>query len=66
MWWKKSEDDAIPRCSFGAKSQDEVERFIRSPNGLPRVFICNECVELVHQILQDERARKPEPDSGSG
>ena len=38
------------RCSFCGKSPEQVERFISGPNG---VHICNECVALCQDILQE-------------
>ena len=38
------------RCSFCGKSQDAVERIIAGPN----VFICNECIKVCSNILEDE------------
>ena len=38
------------RCSFCEKAQDEVERLIAGPSG---VFICDECVDLCKEILDD-------------
>ena len=35
------------RCSFCSKSQNEVKKLIAGPT----VFICNECVELCHEII---------------
>lgn len=37
-------------CSFCGKSQDEVRKLIAGPS----VYICNECVQLCDDILQDE------------
>jgi ATP-dependent Clp protease ATP-binding subunit ClpX len=37
-------------CSFCGKSQHEVRKLIAGPN----VFICNECVELCTDIIQEE------------
>lgn len=39
-----------PRCSFCNKTQNQVKKLIAAPG----VFICDECVELCNQILQDE------------
>ena len=44
------EDKRISRCSFCAKTQDEVEKLIAGKNA----FICNECVELCINVLGDE------------
>ena len=38
------------RCSFCGKTKDEARRLIAGPG----VFICNECVSLCNEILQDE------------
>lgn len=45
---------AAVRCSFCAKPASEVEKVIAGPG----VYICNECVGLCGDILQEER-RKP-------
>ncbi|MDD4075761.1 MAG: ATP-dependent Clp protease ATP-binding subunit ClpX, partial [Eubacteriales bacterium] len=37
------------RCSFCGKSQDEVHRVIAGPG----VYICNECVELCQEIIDE-------------
>lgn len=53
---RESADDdahaALLRCSFCDKSQHEVPKLIAGP----RTFICNECVMLCVQILQDDAA----------
>ena len=46
------------RCSFCGKSQYRVERMIAGSN----VYICNECVELCDEVLQD--AKNEEEGSG--
>src|SRR6056297_129081 len=38
------------RCSFCGKSQDQVRRLIAGPN----VYICNECVDLCKEIIDEE------------
>ncbi len=38
------------RCSFCGKPQDEVKRLIAGPN----VYICNECIELCKEIIDEE------------
>lgn len=37
-------------CSFCGKPQDQVKRLIAGPN----VFICNECIELCQEIIEEE------------
>ncbi len=39
------------RCSFCGKSQGQVRRLLAGPNG---VFICDECIELCADILDEE------------
>jgi hypothetical protein len=43
-----------PRCSFCAKPQDGVRKLVAGP----AVFICNECVDLCHDIM-DESSEGP-------
>lgn len=40
-------------CSFCGKSQDEVSRLVQ---GHPGVCICNECIHLCGQLVEDDRA----------
>lgn len=46
----KHEDDNRLQCSFCGKSQDQVKKLIAGPN----VYICDECVELCNEILDEE------------
>lgn len=46
--------DGNVRCSFCGKSQDEVKKIIAGPG----VYICNECVDLSQQIIQQELAEE--------
>lgn len=43
-------------CSFCGKSYDDVRRLIR---GSQNTFICDECVELCHSIVQQEAVEEP-------
>ncbi|HET9111730.1 MAG TPA: ATP-dependent Clp protease ATP-binding subunit ClpX [Ktedonobacterales bacterium] len=50
------------RCSFCGKSQDLVQRLIAGPGG---VYICDECVDLCREIIEEEQAVvKPRVSSG--
>jgi ATP-dependent Clp protease ATP-binding subunit ClpX len=40
-------------CSFCAKSQDQVKKLIAGPGA---VYICDECVELCREIIEEEGA----------
>ena len=39
------------RCSFCGKTQDQVNRLISGPNG---AFICDECIDICAEILEEE------------
>jgi ATP-dependent Clp protease ATP-binding subunit ClpX len=39
------------RCSFCGKKQDDVDKLIAGPD----VFICDECIELCNEIVQDKK-----------
>ena len=41
------------RCSFCNKTQDQVKKLIAGHNG---VYICDECVEICSDILDEEFA----------
>jgi ATP-dependent Clp protease ATP-binding subunit ClpX len=41
-------------CSFCGKSQDEVKKLIAGP----MVYICDECIELCNEIIQEEAKRE--------
>ncbi|HBF7899460.1 ATP-dependent Clp protease ATP-binding subunit ClpX [Clostridioides difficile] len=46
----KYEEKRQLKCSFCGKNQDQVRRLIAGPN----VYICDECVELCDEIVQEE------------
>ena len=46
----KYEDKKQLRCSFCGKSQEQVKRLIAGPG----VYICDECIELCSEIIEDE------------
>jgi len=48
-------------CSFCGKPEHEVAKIIAGPG----VYICDVCVELCHNILE-EHARTPQPESAAG
>ena len=43
-------DEKQLRCSFCGKPQDQVRRLIAGPS----VYICNECIELCTEIIEEE------------
>ncbi len=46
------------RCSFCGKSQDQVQRLIAGPGG---VYICDECIDLCREIIEEEQATISKP-----
>ena len=48
----------IQFCSFCKRSQYEVDRLISGPD---QVCICNECVELCREILEQDQRTPSEP-----
>ena len=55
----KYEDKRQLKCSFCGKTQDQVRRLIAGPN----VYICDECVELCDEIIQEEMEETLEEDT---
>src|SRR5712691_8110195 len=47
------------RCSFCGKRQDQVKKLIAGPT---RVFICDECVTLCREIIDEEFSGTPRPE----
>ncbi len=47
----KIDDNKTLRCSFCGKSQEQVRKLIAGPNG---AFICDECVDVCSEIIEDE------------
>ena len=54
-------DDRV-RCSFCGKTQDQVRKLIAGSNN---VFICDECIELCSEILEEEFADAQEEENSS-
>ena len=46
----RRDDDKILRCSFCGKTQDQVRKLIAGPN----VYICDDCVGVCKEIIDDE------------
>jgi ATP-dependent Clp protease ATP-binding subunit ClpX len=49
------------RCSFCNKGQEEVRRLIAGPNS---VYICDECVQLCREIIEEEEPSSASPEPG--
>lgn len=52
-------DDSRLKCSFCGKTQDQVKKLIAGPE----VYICDECVELCNEILDEEFFEGKEKDT---
>ena len=46
--------DGKVRCSFCHKSEDQVRKLIAGPEG---VFICDECIGICSEIMEEELAQ---------
>ncbi|MGL4912435.1 MAG: ATP-dependent Clp protease ATP-binding subunit ClpX [Romboutsia sp.] len=57
----KYEEKRQLKCSFCGKNQEQVRRLIAGPN----VYICDECVELCDEIIQEEVDETVEEDTTS-
>jgi alkylhydroperoxidase/carboxymuconolactone decarboxylase family protein YurZ len=55
---KKATSRVQYRCSFCGKSQEQIQRLIAGPGG---VYICNECINLCREIIEEEQASAPSP-----
>ncbi len=47
----RSDTNKQYRCSFCNKTQDQVRKLVAGPKG---VFICDECIEVCAEIIEDE------------
>jgi ATP-dependent Clp protease ATP-binding subunit ClpX len=54
----KSSNRVSYNCSFCGKNQDQVRRLIAGPGA---VYICDECVELCREIIQEESGSQVKP-----
>ena len=54
----KFDDTKQLRCSFCGKTQDQVKRLIAGPN----VYICDECIELCSEIIEEEQRQQERRD----
>jgi ATP-dependent Clp protease ATP-binding subunit ClpX len=58
---KRFSPDETLHCSFCHKTQEQVEKLISSPSEYPRSYICNECVSVCQQILDEEKREQTSP-----
>jgi len=48
--FKFTDEKGQLKCSFCGKAQDQVKRLVAGPG----VYICDECIELCNEIIEDE------------
>ena len=56
----KGDENKLVKCSFCGKYQEQVRRIIAGPG----VFICDECVELCREIIEEDYIDDAVPDLG--
>ena len=57
------ETSDLLKCSFCGKSQKQVKKLIAGPG----VYICDECIELCNEIIEEEMIADPSAgDGGDG
>ncbi len=52
------DEKELIRCSFCGKTQDQVRKIVAGPN----VYICDECINLCHEIVLEELGVKQDID----
>ncbi len=52
-----SESSELLKCNFCGKSQKQVRKLIAGP----MVYICDECIELCNEIVEEELGEKSQP-----
>ena len=57
---KNSDDKGQLKCSFCGKEQDQVKKLVAGPG----VYICDECIELCNEIIEEELSEEIEFDLG--
>ena len=56
--FKFNDDKSQLKCSFCGKSQEQVRKLVAGPG----VYICDECIELCNEIVQEELGTEEEVD----
>src|SRR4051812_48523297 len=56
--FKFNEEKGQLKCSFCGKSQDQVRKLVAGPG----VYICDECIELCNEIVEEELGGEEEID----
>ena len=50
---KFGDDRGQMKCSFCGKAQEQVRKLVAGPG----VYICDECIELCNEIIEEEFTR---------
>ena len=58
--YKFGDDKGQLKCSFCGKLQDQVKKLVAGPG----VYICDECIELCNEIIEEELAEETTLDMG--
>ena len=56
MTLKFGEDKGQLKCSFCGKLQEQVKKLVAGPG----VYICDECIELCNEIIEEELGEEVE------
>ena len=56
--FKFNDEKGQLKCSFCGKSQDQVRKLVAGPG----VYICDECIELCTEIVEEELGNEEEID----
>ena len=56
--FKFSDEKSQLKCSFCGKTQDQVRKLVAGPG----VYICDECIELCNEIIEEEFGEEAEMD----
>ena len=51
---KKAVEKPLRKCSFCDKTEKQIKELIAGPNN---VFICNECIEICRDIIEEGRLK---------
>jgi hypothetical protein len=51
-----TESEENPCCSWCHLPKDRVAFLVASPTDYPRVYICDECIEVCHSVLSKRRS----------
>jgi len=58
--YKFGDDKGQLKCSFCGKLQDQVKKLVAGPG----VYICDECIELCNEIIEEELSEETSLEMG--